>query len=139
MDLIYLTQNESPAELGRRRRLVLSRQCARQQAGRNPASSWPTRQPARVHRRSLTTTCSTQWSYLTTSSCSSSDSCARSRRNSRLTCDSQNSAVMVLQEVCKAYLVGLLEDTNLCPFPANRLTSMPKDIQLACHICGERV
>ncbi|XP_055987227.1 histone H3.1-like [Sorex fumeus] len=40
----------------------------------------------------------------------------------------QSSAVMVLQEVCEDYLVGLFKDTNLCAFPAKRVTIMPKDI-----------
>ncbi|XP_055967172.1 histone H3.1-like [Sorex fumeus] len=51
---------------------------------------------------------------------------------------SQSSAIMVLQEVCKVYLVGLFEDTNLCAFPTKRVTIMSKDIQLACHIRVER-
>ncbi|XP_055978198.1 histone H3.1-like [Sorex fumeus] len=51
---------------------------------------------------------------------------------------SQSSAVMVLKESCEAYLVGLFEDTNLCAFPAKRVIIMPKDIQLACLIHGER-
>ncbi|XP_055986006.1 histone H3-7-like [Sorex fumeus] len=51
---------------------------------------------------------------------------------------SQSSAAMALQEVYDAYLVGLFEDTNLCAFPAKRITIMPKEIQLVCHICVER-
>ena len=43
-----------------------------------------------------------------------------------------------LQEAAEAYLVGLLEDTNLCAIHARRVTIMPKDIQLACHIHSER-
>ncbi|XP_060756740.1 histone H3-like [Neoarius graeffei] len=50
----------------------------------------------------------------------------------------QSSAVMALQEASEAYLVGLFEDTNLCAIHAKRVTIMPKDIQLACHIRGER-
>ncbi|KAI5203193.1 histone H3.1 [Manis pentadactyla] len=50
----------------------------------------------------------------------------------------QSSAVMALQETCEAYLVGLFEDTNLCAIHAKRVTIMPKDIQLARHIRGER-
>ena len=45
---------------------------------------------------------------------------------------------MALQEACKAYLVRLFEDSNLCAIHAKRVTIMPKDIQLAHHICGER-
>ena len=43
-----------------------------------------------------------------------------------------------LQEAAEAYLVGLFEDSNLCAIHAKRITIMPKDIQLACHIRGER-
>ncbi|KAM9426840.1 uncharacterized protein KZ484_022876 [Pholidichthys leucotaenia] len=51
----------------------------------------------------------------------------------------QSSAVMALQEASEAYLVGLFEDTNLCAIYAKRVTTiMPKDIQLALHIHGER-
>ncbi|KAK6154747.1 hypothetical protein DH2020_008995 [Rehmannia glutinosa] len=46
------------------------------------------------------------------------------------------------QEACskqaEAYLVGLFEDTNLCAIHAKRVTIMPKDIQLARRIRGER-
>ena len=37
-----------------------------------------------------------------------------------------------------AALVGLFEDTNLCAIHAKRVTIMPKDIQLARRIRGER-
>ena len=50
----------------------------------------------------------------------------------------QTSAVMALQEACEAYLVGLFEDTNICAIHAKRVTIMPKDIQLARRIRGER-
>ncbi|RXG73000.1 histone H3 [Armadillidium vulgare] len=50
----------------------------------------------------------------------------------------QSSAVMLLQEASEAYLVGLFEDTNLCAIHAKRVTIMPKDIQLARRIRGER-
>lgn len=43
-----------------------------------------------------------------------------------------------LQEASEAYLVGLFEDTNLCAIHAKRFTIMPKDIQQARRICGER-
>uniref|UniRef100_A0A8D3DPM9 H3.3 histone B n=1 Tax=Scophthalmus maximus TaxID=52904 RepID=A0A8D3DPM9_SCOMX len=44
----------------------------------------------------------------------------------------------LLQEASEAYLVGLFEDTNLCAIHAKRVTIMPKDIQLARRIRGER-
>ncbi|RWW67908.1 hypothetical protein BHE74_00024603 [Ensete ventricosum] len=47
-------------------------------------------------------------------------------------------AVLALQEAAEAYLVGLFEDTNLCAIHAKRVTIMPKDIQLARRIRGER-
>jgi histone H3 len=43
-----------------------------------------------------------------------------------------------LHEACEAYLVGLFEDTNLCAVHAKRVTIMPKDIQLARRLRGER-
>ena len=50
----------------------------------------------------------------------------------------QSSAVLALQEASEAYLVGLFEDTNMCAIHAKRVTIMPKDIQLARRIRGER-
>ena len=50
----------------------------------------------------------------------------------------QSSAVLALQEATEAYLVGLFEDTNLAAIHAKRVTIMPKDIQLARRIRGER-
>jgi histone H3 len=50
----------------------------------------------------------------------------------------QSSAIAALQEAAEAYLVGLFEDTNLCAIHAKRVTIMPKDIQLARRIRGER-
>ncbi|GLI62484.1 hypothetical protein VaNZ11_005115, partial [Volvox africanus] len=50
----------------------------------------------------------------------------------------QTQAVLALQEAAEAYLVGLFEDTNLCAIHAKRVTIMPKDIQLARRIRGER-
>ena len=43
----------------------------------------------------------------------------------------QGSTIICLQEAAKAFLVSLLEDTNLCAIHAKRVTIMPKDIQLA--------
>jgi histone H3 len=50
----------------------------------------------------------------------------------------QSSAVLALQEASEAYMVGLFEDTNLCAIHAKRVTIMPKDIQLARRIRGEK-
>ena len=50
----------------------------------------------------------------------------------------QSAAIMALQEAAEAYLVGLFEDTNLCAIHAKRVTIMPKDIELARRIRGER-
>ena len=43
----------------------------------------------------------------------------------------QSGAILALQEYTEAYLVGLLEDSNLCAIHAKRVTIMPKDMQLA--------
>jgi histone H3 len=50
----------------------------------------------------------------------------------------QSMAILALQEALEAYLIGLFEDTNMCAIHAKRVTIMPKDIQLARHIRGER-
>jgi len=50
----------------------------------------------------------------------------------------QSSAILALQEASEAYLVSLFEDTNLCAIHAKRVTIMPKDMQLARRIRGER-
>ena len=50
----------------------------------------------------------------------------------------QPAAVQGLQEAVEAYLVGLFEDSNLCAIHAKQVTIMPRDIQLARRICGER-
>ena len=50
----------------------------------------------------------------------------------------QSGAIIALQEASEAYLVGLLEDSNLCAIHTKRVTIMLKDIQLACRIRGER-
>ena len=48
----------------------------------------------------------------------------------------QSTAIMALQEVGEIYLVGLLEQSNLCTLHAKRVTIMLKDVQLARHIRG---
>ena len=49
----------------------------------------------------------------------------------------QSLAIAALQAASEAYLVGLLEDTNLCAIHANRQTIMPRDVYLARRIRGE--
>ena len=49
----------------------------------------------------------------------------------------QSDAIMALQELAEAYLVGLFEDTNLAAIHAKRVTIMPKDMVLAKRIRGE--
>ena len=51
----------------------------------------------------------------------------------------QGSTIICLQEAAEAFLVSLLEDTNLCAIHAKRVTIMPKDIQLARCIRGEHL
>jgi histone H3 len=50
----------------------------------------------------------------------------------------QSHAIMALQEASEAYLTSIFEDTNLCAIHAKRVTIMPKDMQLARRIRGER-
>ncbi len=50
----------------------------------------------------------------------------------------QSQALLALQEAAEAYMVGLFEDANLCAMHAKRVTIMPKDMQLARRIRGER-
>ena len=50
----------------------------------------------------------------------------------------QSGTILALQESVEAYLVGLLEDSNLCAIHAKRVTIMLKDMQLAQRIRGEK-
>lgn len=50
----------------------------------------------------------------------------------------QSTAILALQEAAEAHLVGLFEDTQMCAIHAKRVTIMPKDMQLARRIRGER-
>ena len=50
----------------------------------------------------------------------------------------QANAIRSLQEATESYLVGLLEGSNLCVIHAKHVTIMPKDMQLACRIWGEK-
>ncbi|XP_035390674.1 histone H3, embryonic isoform X2 [Electrophorus electricus] len=50
----------------------------------------------------------------------------------------QKSTELLIRKLPFQRLVGLFEDTNLCAIHAKRVTIMPKDIQLARRIRGER-
>ena len=50
----------------------------------------------------------------------------------------QTHALAALQEASEAYLTSVFEDTNLCAIHAKRVTIMPKDMQLARRIRGEK-
>jgi len=43
-----------------------------------------------------------------------------------------------LQEAAEAYIVDLFQDVNLAALHAKRVTIMPKDMQLARRLRGER-
>uniref|UniRef100_A0A6C0K949 Core Histone H2A/H2B/H3 domain-containing protein n=1 Tax=viral metagenome TaxID=1070528 RepID=A0A6C0K949_9ZZZZ len=47
------------------------------------------------------------------------------------------SALLALQEASEAYLVGLLNDANLCALHAKRTTLMVRDIHLTRRIRGQ--
>lgn len=46
--------------------------------------------------------------------------------------------LLALQEALEAYMIGLLQNSNECCIHGKRVTVMPKDIQLARNIRGER-
>ena len=50
----------------------------------------------------------------------------------------QSTALLALQEASEAYLVQLLEDSNLCAIHAGRVTIKPVDMQIARRIRGQR-
>ena len=49
----------------------------------------------------------------------------------------QSSVVLALQEAGEAFLVGLLEQANMCAIHAKQVTIMMRDIQLARRIGGD--
>ena len=49
----------------------------------------------------------------------------------------QSMAIIALQEMGEAFLLGLLEQSNLCVIHAKWVTVMPKDIQLVRRIRGD--
>ena len=50
----------------------------------------------------------------------------------------QSSVHSNLQEATESYIVGLMEDSNLCTIHAKCITIMPKDMQLPCRIREEK-
>lgn len=48
----------------------------------------------------------------------------------------QREAFVVLQEATEAYMVGLMQDANLCAIHAKRTTLLPADMALANRIRG---
>jgi histone H3 len=46
-------------------------------------------------------------------------------------------SLLAMQESVEAFSVGLFEDANLCAILARRVTTMPKDMQLALRTRGE--
>lgn len=51
----------------------------------------------------------------------------------------QPTALLALQEAAEAYIVSLFDDVNLCALHARRVTIMPRDMQLALRIRGEKL
>ena len=49
----------------------------------------------------------------------------------------QSTSMLALQEAAKAYLIGLIEDTNLYAMHAKQVKISPRDMKLAQHIRGE--
>ena len=49
----------------------------------------------------------------------------------------QSTAIKALQEGSKVYLIGLLEDSQLCTIHAKHVTLMPKDMKLAWRLCRD--
>ena len=49
----------------------------------------------------------------------------------------QSTAILVSQEAGEMFLVGLLEQYNLSALHAERVSIMPKDVQLVRHIRGD--
>ena len=51
----------------------------------------------------------------------------------------QSAALLAAQEGTETYIVGLFEDKVLEAIHGRRVTIMPKDIQIACRIRGEKL
>jgi histone H3 len=50
----------------------------------------------------------------------------------------QSTALLALQDAAEAYMVGLFHNTNECAIHAKHVPIMPKDMQLAQRIRGEK-
>lgn len=48
-------------------------------------------------------------------------------------------ALLALQEAAESYIVSVFDDVNLCAIHARRVTIMPRDMQLALRIRGDRL
>lgn len=48
----------------------------------------------------------------------------------------QAEALLALQEATESYIIGLMEDANLCAIHAKRVTIMVRDLHLARRIRG---
>jgi len=51
----------------------------------------------------------------------------------------QSSAVAAIQEATESFVIGLLGDANLTALHANRVTALPRDLQLVRRLRGERL
>ena len=51
----------------------------------------------------------------------------------------QSSAVAAIQEATEAFVISLLSDANLTALHANRVTALPRDLQLVRRLRGERL
>lgn len=51
----------------------------------------------------------------------------------------QSAALSAPQEASEGFLVGLFEDTILCAILVKRVTIMPRDLQLAYRIRGDKM
>jgi histone H3 len=51
----------------------------------------------------------------------------------------QSTAVAAIQEATEAFVISLLSDANLTALHANRVTALPRDLQLVRRLRGERL
>lgn len=51
----------------------------------------------------------------------------------------QSSAIAAIQEATEAFVISLLSDANLTALHANRVTALPRDLQLVRRLRGERL